>query len=335
MQGISRFGLTKIGPGDEGGADPEARLRRRREAPPGADFQWLTCKDGASIRMAFWEARESATGAGRGTILLLHGRREFIEKYYETIQDLLDRGFAVATFDWRGQGLSARPLEDRHRGHADDFATYLEDLDLFASAARQRLPGPFAILAHSFGGHCAVRYLHDHRVLVERAVLVAPMLGIHFGLLPRRLAEAIARLALRFGRAGHYAPAQGGYSPLKRRAEAIVLSSDASRLEDEIEACRVNPELALGGVTYGWLAAALQSIRVIHGPGYAEAIGSPVLTVIAGRDRVVDNRMIRAFASSLPQGELVEIADARHEILKERDELRDAFWAHFDRFMGL
>lgn len=313
----------------------DAGLRRRREAPPGGEFQWLTCKDGAAIRMAFWDARETGAGQGRGTILLLHGRREFIEKYYETIQDLLDRGFAVATFDWRGQGLSARPLVDRHRGHAADFATYLEDLDLFATVARQRLPGPVSILAHSFGGHCAVRYLHDHPELVERAVLVAPMLGIHFGILPPRVAQAIVRLALRLGRAERYAPAQGGYSPLKRRAEAIVLSSDAARLEDEIEACRVNPELALGGVTYGWLAAALDSLRLIHGPGYAEAIRRPVLTVLAGRDRVVDNRLIRAFAARLPRGELVEIADARHEILKERDELRAAFWMHFDRFMGL
>lgn len=333
MQGNSSCGLTKIARHDDGAVRIAPDLRRRREAPPGGDFQWLTARDGATLRMAFWKGPRS--GATRGTVLLLHGRREFIEKYYETIHDLLDRGFTVATFDWRGQGLSARPLADRHRGHASDFATYLEDLELFAAAARERLPGPFAMLAHSFGGHAAVRYLHDHQDQVARAVLVAPMLGIHFGLLPRQVADAIARLALRLGRGEHYAPAQGGYSPVKRRAEALLLSSDADRLEDEIEACRVNPDLALGGVTYGWLAAALQSIRVIHGPGFAEAITCPLLTVVAGRDRVVDNRLIRAFASRLPRGELVEIGDARHEILKERDELRAAFWAAFDRFMGV
>ena len=68
----------------------------------------------------------------RGTILLLTGRGEFIEKYAtEVVGELLGRGFAVIALDWRGQGLSYRPLADHEKGHIDSFDTYLADLKLF------------------------------------------------------------------------------------------------------------------------------------------------------------------------------------------------------------
>src|SRR5262249_62139395 len=58
--------------------------------------------DGVNLRFARW-----APPPGRkGTVLVLQGRAEFIEKYFETVRDLRARGFAVVTFDWRGQGLS-------------------------------------------------------------------------------------------------------------------------------------------------------------------------------------------------------------------------------------
>ena len=42
-----------------------------------------------------------------GVCVLLNGQTEFIEKYFEVIDELRGRGFAVATMDWRGQGGSA------------------------------------------------------------------------------------------------------------------------------------------------------------------------------------------------------------------------------------
>ena len=85
-------------------------------------------RDGARLRYAWW----NALGIPRGTVVILTGRGEFIEKYAtEVVGDLLERGFAVAAIDWRGQGLSDRPLQDRGKGHIDTFATYMADLRLF------------------------------------------------------------------------------------------------------------------------------------------------------------------------------------------------------------
>ncbi|MFX6288900.1 alpha/beta fold hydrolase, partial [Acinetobacter baumannii] len=64
----------------------------------------------------------------RGTVCLLQGRAEFIEKYYETIHELRARGFAVVAFDWRGQGESDRRVDDPHKGHVARFDDYRLDL---------------------------------------------------------------------------------------------------------------------------------------------------------------------------------------------------------------
>ena len=50
------------------------------------------------VRMAFWPA---TAATARGTIVLLQVRTEFIEKYFEVVGELRERGFAVLTLDWR------------------------------------------------------------------------------------------------------------------------------------------------------------------------------------------------------------------------------------------
>ena len=84
---------------------------------------------------------------------MLQGRAEFIEKYFETVRDLRARGFAVATFDWRGQGLSDRALADRHKGYVRNFSEYATDLEAFMEqVVLPDCPPPIFALGHSMGG---------------------------------------------------------------------------------------------------------------------------------------------------------------------------------------
>ncbi len=304
---------------------------RRRTAPKGAETHHLTSADGKRLRLMTWPAYRDQS---RGTVVILQGRREFIEKYFETVADLLDRGYAVAAVDWRGQGLSDRLLPDRNKGHSGDFADFVRDLAVAIDQIERLLPSPYRLLCHSMGGHIGLRYLHDHPGQISRAVFIAPMVGIHFGFLPQTLARTIVATARRFGWQDRFAPAQGPYTEANRAAEAGLLSSDPERLQDEIFFCRNNPDLGLGGVTYGWLGAALDSIALLRSSGFAEAITTPSLFVLAGADHVVANPDIRNFASRMPTAKITEIPDARHEVLKERDDIQAQFWAAFDRFMG-
>ena len=95
--------------------------------PEGAITGTVQTSDGRALRFA----RFPPPPGRKGTVCLFQGRAEFIEKYFEVVRDLQARGFAVATLDWRGQGLSDRALSDRRKGHVKDFSEYDRDLDAF------------------------------------------------------------------------------------------------------------------------------------------------------------------------------------------------------------
>ena len=113
----------------------------------------------------------------------------------------------------------------------------------------------------------------------------------------------------------------------------MKLTSDLDRFQDEDYFIKQDKNLALGGITYGWLQAALKSIKTLNSEGYPEAIKTPVLIVQASGDEIVDNVMMTAFAARLPNGQLITVPHAMHEILKEQDQYRNQFWAAFDSFM--
>ena len=122
-----------------------------------------------SIRYARWEPPSGR----KGTVCIFQGRTEFIEKYFELVRDLRARGFAVATIDWRGQGLSQRRLRDSCKGHVRSFAEYDIDLETFVQEiVLPDCPPPFFALGHSMGAAVLMRAAaHGHRWF-DRMVLM-------------------------------------------------------------------------------------------------------------------------------------------------------------------
>src|SRR5690242_19711300 len=120
---------------------------------------------------------------GRGLCLLLNGQTEFIEKYFEIIDELRERGFSVATMDWRGQGGSTRMTEDSRKSFVGDFSEYDDDLDTLLNWIVTPMLGdgekPVA-LAHSMGAHVLLRHLVRKPTSFAACVLSAPMIAISF-----------------------------------------------------------------------------------------------------------------------------------------------------------
>src|SRR5436309_13941300 len=158
--------------------------------------------DGAELRFARW-----APPAGRkGTVCVFTGRSEQIEKYFETVTDLRDRGFAVAMIDWRGQGHSSRRLRDPRKGYVRDFSDYEVDVETFVQkVVLPDCPPPFFALAHSMGGAVMLPVAHPGQRWFDRMVLTAPMID-----LPRRSTSFPARALLRamrlLGQGGRHVP---------------------------------------------------------------------------------------------------------------------------------
>ena len=284
--------------------------------------------DGVALRFARW-----APPPGRkGTVVVLQGRAEFIEKYFETVRDLRTRGFAVATFDWRGQGLSERALGDRQKGHVRNFAQYAADLDAFmAQVVLPDCPPPIFCVAHSMGGAVAIRACQAGSRWFDRVVLSAPMIALAQGRLSS-VAGPLARLLRLLGRGSAYVPA-GNASVNNTDFIGNVLTSDPVRFARNALVLEEEPALALGAPTVAWAHAALSQMKEFAQPSYAGHIRQPMLLVAAGRDEVVSTPAIEQFGLNLLAGRHLILAGARHEILQEQDQYRAQFWAAFDAFV--
>ncbi len=298
--------------------------------PEGAFVEWVRAGDGTELRVARW----CPPAARRGTVVLLHGRTEFIEKYFELIEELLERGYAVCTFDWRGQGRSQRPLANPHKGHVDDFAHYLADLrQVLDEVVLPHCPGPFVALAHSMGGNVALRFLAEHPEAFAAAMFSAPMWGLGRPVRPPWWMRALAGGASAVGLAGAYLPGGGDYGERSRAFEGNSLTRDPRRFERFAGQVSADPRLALGGATFGWARHAIRSIDAVHEPGFAEAIAVPICVCTGSEDAVVSGAAHRALVDRLPNAVHEVFSGALHEILMETDEHREQFLAAFDRLV--
>lgn len=229
---------------------------RRRTLPEGGKIDSFASHDGTRIRCGIWHNDNStASDMPPATVYLLPGRTEFIEKYSEMIAELLDRGFAVVVMDWRNQGLSDRPLANRSKHHLDDFAPAAQDLaSLMQHLSGADLPEPKYLLAHSMGGHLALRFMHDNPGVFAKAVFSAPMVDVRYAPMPEWFARWLAGTAVKLGRAESYAPLQSDYGNRQRgKITMDLLTHDADRFWDEHSFIDNNPDLALGR-HYFWLA---------------------------------------------------------------------------------
>ncbi|MEN5299617.1 alpha/beta hydrolase [Brucella sp. TWI559] len=297
--------------------------------PAGTQSGMFKTRDGKSLRYALVK---SPTKPSRGTIVLLQGRNEFIEKYFETISDLTNRGFHVATFDWRGQGGSHRLLKDRFRGYVGRFSDYTNDLDQFLTdIVLPDCPPPFYMLAHSAGALIAYASIPKLASRITRIVLCAPLMGLGGSQSSddkmRRITIALRMIG--FGRL--YAAA--GRKMMNRPFANNPLTSDPARFMRNMEVVRSHADLALGGPTIRWIAGALETASRINRPDFYQGPAVPVLIIAAGHDRVVSTPAIERFAARTRNISLVVVDGARHEILQEADFYREQALAAFDAFI--
>jgi lysophospholipase len=296
-----------------------------------ADRYGFFDRAGARIRCAWWNAVGTPPARPRGTVVLLTGRGEFIEKYAtEVVGELLGRGYAVAAMDWRGQGLSDRPLADRGKGHIDNFTTYMADVRMFLQTiVAPDAPRPVLALCHSMGGHILMRDLAENGPgPIEAALFVSPMTGLYREAMLRSVLMVMPEVPMVDER---YLFGTGPFVLLARQFNSNFVTHDERRYRFTDDWFAADPRLSLGGPTLGWGRQAVRSMAAAQAPGYLERIDIPLLLITAGEDRLIDPRTHAPLVARMRHAEHFTIAHARHEIMMETDDIRALFWESFDR----
>ena len=230
---------------------------------------FISSSGGVSLRYALWRG----TSAHRfGTVCILPGRGEFIEKYSETISDLRRRGFTVAIFDWRGQGGSERELENTRKGHVTDFREYDDDLHSFVKQVLlPDCPAPFFAVAHSMGANILLRNTAYESCQFERVVMVSPMLELAELPVSKGLARLYVEAISIAGFSDIYVPGGNDAAIEQNDFEGNALTSDRVRYERFQKVLSAAPRLGTGSPTNGWLYAAFRSMNELAAPRLSRA----------------------------------------------------------------
>ena len=297
--------------------------------PPGAEPLALRTADGVRLRAVSWPRTPGAVP--RGTAILLQGRAEFVEKYYETAGSLRGRGFAVVTFDWRGQGGSDRALADGRLGHIRHFADFR--LDYEAVRSRIGADEPVTVLAHSMGAAIALAGAAEGWLRADRLVCTNPMVGLSL-VKAEPFARRLARLLASIGLGTRMVPGGVGTSISTLPFPGNRLSTDAARYERNAALAAALGPGAIGSPSIGWLVAAYEAMDSLASPGLAGSITLPVLVALSEQDPVCSTPAIARLAKALPNGRSVVLPGARHEILMETDAILARFWEAFDAFVA-
>lgn len=291
--------------------------------PKGARFAYVQLPD-MRLRVMLLPSRRKDP---RGSVILVPGRTEFCEKYFETAEDFRTRGFTVFVMDHRGQGLSDRILDNVLGSYIKSFNSYVNDLVALLELFQAELPRPHIMVGHSMGGAIGLLGMLQGKLAPDAAVYNAPMLGL-VGL-EQPFVTPILQTMSAMGLAKRPIPFQAQRAGLPVPFANNKLTSDKGRYNVWRAYFDNAPRLRLGGPTYAWINASAKAIRFIN--RNAKNLKTPTLMVSAGSDRIVIPEDVESFAQRAGC-ELLRLPEARHETFLEQDYLRHQFFDRFDAF---
>ncbi|MEM6711414.1 MAG: alpha/beta hydrolase [Pseudomonadota bacterium] len=276
-------------------------------------------------------------GTALGTLVLMHGRTEFIEKYASLINHYVSLGFIVVTFDWRGQGLSTRAIPSKPRkGHIHDFEAYVRDLQIIMErAVLPDCPLPLYGLAHSMGGLIALHFMVRKPVLFDRVILTAPLLRYNVPNASHKSITRLSAVATWLGLAKRYAPGTGDTMAGTAPFRSNPVTSDEKQYGTVADVLDAHPDLGLGGPTVGWLHQMAKAMRSVWDQNFLDQISTPCLFVQAGEDMIVSPDAIERIAAAVPTASLLRLPRSKHEPMFERDEIRELFLSASEAFFSV
>lgn len=298
--------------------------------PQGWQEKTFTAKDGASIRYAHLPAK----GAAVGTVIITTGYADYVESYYETMQDYADRGYDVWIMDWAGQGGSSK------RGAGALKAYGVEDHMQHLQQFRHEIVTPVAdkpviLSTHSLGGQVALNYLRAWPRDFDAAILAAPL--VDFGLSPvaRAMLSYIFRSAVGMG--WRDAAIGGGRAGIQRQAisqRRKTAPNEPVRIDLHRTFFLLAKPLGAEDPSVALIDSLFKSTMQMNEEVVLKSIQTPVLIGLAGTDYIVNNDAIRRAAATIPGAKLVELPKATHGIWQESAEIVKPWWAAVDSFLA-
>lgn len=282
----------------------------------GAAF-WVTAQDGKTLRVGIWRADTLQ----KGTIFIFPGRTEYIELQGRIALDFVAQGYAVATVDWRGHGLSERLARDPMTLHVDSYADYQHDVAALVELCRELdVPKPWFLIGNSMGGNIGLRAIMEGFPATACA-FAAPMWEIKMSRVQKLIAAPVSWAANLLGRGQSYVPGHDCHNYVSTNPfEGNRLTFDPDGYAYWVNQAREKPELQTAGSSMKWL---LQSLLECSHLAKRDAPSVPCLAFCGDHDEVVEVAAIKDRMACWENGRFITLDDAKHALLFERNGVRE------------
>ena len=259
-----------------------------------------------------------SVGISKGTIVFIHGIQSHGGWYETSCKKFAQAGYRVLFLDRRGSGLN-----EVSRGDSPSFRTLLDDLKEFLQYQRKEIVGstPLILGAISWGGKIAFGLEIRMANLVDGFILLAP------GFCPKIQPTRKERFFIALGSL---------FSP--RRLFNIPLNDPELFTSNPVAQKFLKEDpFALRKATARFL---LDSVRLdFYLRIFRTKISKPILLLIAGQDKIIDNEKTIAFVKRFASGSLTvrDYPEAHHtfefepEPQKHIEEIEEWLQAQFKK----
>ncbi len=294
---------------------------------PAGEVGYIKAADGLRLRAGFFPAKKP-----KAVMLLLTGYNEFLEKYFEVIDNFTARNYHIGIIEWRGQGLSDKLSRELKRANIIRFDDFLLDMD----AAYQQLIKPHdrlphVVLAHSMGGLITTRYQSHYNRGFTGIAQSAPFYGLGIKLPPPAKLflfayyQILQATADKGDRWNIFDPPSADLTSINR------ITLDETRWQRLQNLVALNDHFHFHRPSLRWLVQILKTLAHTQKQSLAH-IKTPYFIGTASDDLLVSNQATENIIQKLPHTQHKRYTPAYHELLMETDPIRNQFMDDVDDF---
>jgi alpha-beta hydrolase superfamily lysophospholipase len=263
------------------------------ETPASFTVQSFVAADGYPLRYRRYDP-PGGPGRAQGCVVCIHGVASHAGWYEYSCRKISEAGYTVAFLDRRGAGMNHLA-----RGDTPSFRRLVDDLAEFLEAFPERLQKMPVLMAISWGGKLALALERRRPGRTSALALLCP------GIFPRVGPPLRHRLGIAWSRL--VSPARLFPVPL---SEPELFTANP-RWQDFI---RTDP-LFLRQATARFFFESVRLDWYIQRAG--RHVRVPLLLILAGEDRIIDNARTRRFIEQLPtEDKLIREYEGAHHTLE-------------------
>ena len=316
---------------------------------------WIKSKE-FKIRCA--EFSLSKNKSFKGDVLIIPGLSEFIERYQNIAERLVENNYRVAVIDLPGQGLSSRFGNPGTVIHISKFKLYISSINLIINSLGLGKNAPLIFFGHSLGGFLSLYYQIVTKNISNNSIpqpsvtiAMAPMMGLP---LSKRLSVIIiyinkilstfkmsnigissnlASIASYLGIAGSNVKSSVSKSSDYWKNKANINYYGQKVSEEALKAYNENHKLETTGPSWNWVSCAIQACNYFFQNINKINIDTPTLILNAEDETVTDPFAQKKLINVLNNVEEVILPSCRHDIIHEKQEVKVLFWLSIDKFL--